>query len=123
MEDPTNPEPYYNLAKMHEFGLGTVRDQKQAFAYYKKAASLNHAEALSKCGDFVYSGRMNGGLCDKTEAKKYYQKAAELGSATAINSLGLLIEPESKEEALQLYRQAHKLGNLDATVNFALVYL
>jgi TPR repeat protein len=26
MEDPTNPEPYYNLAKMHEFGLGTVRD-------------------------------------------------------------------------------------------------
>lgn len=104
MQDPSNPEPYFHLAKMHEFGLGTVRDQKQAFAYYKKAASLNHAEALSKCGDFIYSGRMNGGLCDKIEAKKYYTKAAELGSATAINSLGLLIEQENKEEALQLYR-------------------
>jgi TPR repeat protein len=66
---------------------------------------------------------MNGGLSDRTEAKKYYVKAAELGSATAINSLGLLIEPENKEEAMSLYRQAHKMGNLDATVNFALVYL
>ena len=72
IEDPSNPDPYFNLAKMNEFGLGTVRDQKQAFSYYKKAASLNHAESLSKCGDFVYSGKMNGGLSDKNEAKKYY---------------------------------------------------
>lgn len=104
MEDPKNPEPFYNLAKMHEHGLGTVRDQKQAFAYYKKAATLNHAESLSKCADFIYSGKMNGGISDKNEAKKYYRKAADLGSATAINSMGLMIEPENKAEAVSLYR-------------------
>ena len=72
MEDPNSPEPYYNLAKMHEFGLGTPKDLKQAFSYYKRAANFNHAESLSKCGDFIYSGKINGGLSDKIEAKKYY---------------------------------------------------
>ena len=84
---------------------------------------MNHAESLSKCGDFLYSGRMNGGVSDKAEARKYYLKAAELGSSSAINNLGLLIEKENKEEAMVFYRQAHKLGNVDATVNFGLVFL
>ena len=104
MEDPLLPEPYYNLAKMHEYGLGTPRDQKSAFQYYKKAATLNHAESISKCGDFIYSGKMNGGIIDRVEATKYYKKAAELGSSSAINSLGLLVESQNKEEAITLYR-------------------
>lgn len=104
LQDPQLADPYYNLGKMHEYGLGTKIDFKSAFQYYKKAATLNHSEAMSKCGDFVYSGRLNGGLCDKNEAIKYYKKAAELGSSTAINSLGLMTENKNKEEALKLYR-------------------
>jgi|LauGreDrversion4_2_1035121.scaffolds.fasta_scaffold287782_1 TPR repeat protein len=89
---------------MHEFGLGTKKDFRAAFQYYKKAAILNHCESMSKCGDFIYSGRLNGGLSDKNEAIKYYKKAAELGSSTAINSLGLMTESQNREEALKLYR-------------------
>jgi len=41
---------------MHEFGCGVTRDLKSAFQYYRRAAKLDHVEALVKCGDFIYSG-------------------------------------------------------------------
>jgi len=57
---------------MHEYGLGTTKDIRQAFGYYKRAANLNHPESLSKCGDFIYSGKVNNSPGDKLEAKKFY---------------------------------------------------
>lgn len=41
---------------------------------------------------------------------------------TALNSLALMIEPTNQQDAINLYREAHKLGNLDATVNLAFAY-
>ena len=46
-----------------------------------------------------------------------------------MNSIGLLLEsgfdgnPADPDRAESYYRQAHKLGNIDATVNLAFYYL
>lgn len=122
MCDAELAEPYFNLGKMHESGLGIERDLKGAYQYYKKAARLNHAEAISKCGDFLYSGRVTGGVSDRREAMRCYRRAAELNCPSGMNNLGLMLESDNFDEAVSLYRRAHKLGNLDATVNFALAY-
>jgi TPR repeat protein len=107
---------------MHENGLGIERDYRTAYNYFKKAARMNHAEAISKCGDYLYSGRLSNGVSNRTEALKCYQKASDMNSAVATNNLALMIESSDPKKALELFKQAHKLGNLDATVNLAYGY-
>lgn len=80
------------------------RDLQGAYQYYKKAARLNHADAITKCGDFLYSGKVSGGVSDRGEAMRCYKKAAEMNCPTAMNNLGLMIENDNFEEAMQLYR-------------------
>ena len=113
---------------------------KSAFQYYRKGAKLDHVESLVKCGDFLYSGRgmpsfntqqqpSIGQRKDKIEALKCYKKAAEFGNVRGMNNCGLLYEsgfegsqPEP-EKAEFMFKQAHKLGNRDATINLAFFYL
>lgn len=57
MLDPDSATPYFYLGQMHENGCGAARDMKSAFQYYRRAAKLDHVEALVKCGDFIYSGK------------------------------------------------------------------
>lgn len=125
---------------MHESGYGVTRDLKSAFQYYRKGAKLDHVESLVKCGDFLYSGRglpsFNSNKSasitarkDPAEAFKCYKKASDMNSARGMNNCGLLLEqgyegqPPDPEKAEQMYRQAHKLGNLDATINLAFHFL
>jgi len=115
-------EPYFYLGLFHEHGLGNDRDFRSAYNYYKKAARLNHAEAISKCGDFLYSGRLSEGIQNRAEALKCYKKAAEMNCPSAINNLALMIESENKSDAMDLFKKAHKMGNVDATVNLAFAY-
>ena len=61
---------------------------------------MKHPEAISKCGDFLYSGKVTGGISDRSEALRCYKQAAELNSPTALNSLGLLLESENIEESI-----------------------
>lgn len=140
MEDPSRAEPYFYLGQLHESGNGVTRDLKSAFQYYRRGAKLDHVESLVKCGDFLYSGRgmpsFNTGQRasivqkkDLIEAFKCYKKASELGNARGMNNCGLMYEngfegnPANLEKASSMYRQAHKLGNLDATINLAFFYL
>jgi TPR repeat protein len=48
------------------------KDYTLAFRYYKKASEMGYARAYSKCGDFLYCGKIAGGRKDKFEAFKYY---------------------------------------------------
>ena len=140
MEDPTRPEPFFYLGQLHESGSGVTRDLKSAFQYYRRGAKLEHVESLVKCGDFLYSGRgmpsFNSSQKayipqrkDRIEAFKCYKKASDAGNPRGMNNCGLMYESgfegvaPDPERASQLYRQAHKLGNLDATVNLAFFYL
>ena len=140
MEDPQRAEPFFYLGQLHESGNGVTRDLKSAFQYYRRGAKLDHVESLVKCGDFLYSGRgmpsFNAGQkpCitqkkDKIEAFKCYKKASDLGNPRGMNNLGLMYEsgfegsPSDLERASAMYKQAHKLGNCDATINLAFYYL
>lgn len=113
---------------------------KSAFQYYRRGAKLDHVESLVKCGDFLYSGRgmptFNSGQRtsiiqkkDLVEAFKCYKKASDLGNPRGMNNIGLLYEngfegtPPNPERACAMYKQAHKLGNLDATINLAFYFL
>ena len=119
-----------------------TRDVKSAFQYYRKAAKLDHVESLVKCGDFIYSGVGMPGMgskanyqtsiknqSDKMEAFKCYKKASEQGNVRAMNNLGLMLErgsegiPADPERASNLFKEAHKLGDADASVNLAMFYL
>ena len=140
MENPTRPEPYFYLGQLHETGNGVTRDLKSAFQYYRRGAKLDHVESLVKCGDFLYSGkgiptfnskqRANIVLKkDYVEAFKCYKKAADHGNSRGMNNCGLMYEsgfdsnPPDLERACAMYKQSHKLGNLDATINLAFYYL
>ena len=52
-----------------------------------------------------------------------------MGNPRGMNNCGLMYEsgfegqPADAEKAEQMYRQAHKHGNLDATINLAFCYL
>lgn len=104
---------------MHEFGLGADKDFKTAFYYYRKAATLDHVQALVKCGDFIYGGKgftFNSGgkvtikMKDKVEAFKCYKRASALGSSQAMNSMALMLEAgfdgvsSNPEQVIELYK-------------------
>ena len=58
-----------------------------------------------------------------------YKQAADLGDISALNNIGLMLEfgyddvMPSQSEALIHYKEAHKMGNSDATINIGLHYL
>ena len=58
-----------------------------------------------------------------------YKQAADLGDISALNNIGLMLEfgyddvMPSQSEALLHYKEAHKMGNSDATINIGLHYL
>lgn len=66
---------------------------------------------------------------DVSEAFKCYKKASDQGNARGMNNCGLMYEsgfesnPPDLEKASAMYRNSHKLGNLDATINLAFYYL
>ena len=53
---------------------------------------MGYAKGLTKCGDFIYSGKGCGGKRDRSEAFKYYMKAAQMNDPEAMNSVGLMLE-------------------------------
>ena len=139
MHDPTASQPHFYLGQMHEFGYGVTKDLKSAFQHYRKAAKLDHVESLVKCGDFIYSGKGTPSFGeargqihekrDRTEAYKCYKRASEFGSARGMNNLGLMLEsgfdgiPPDPERAASYYKQAHQMGDIDASINLAFYYL
>lgn len=140
LEEPKMAEPHFYLGQLHESGNGVTRDLKSAFHYYRKGAKLDHVESLVKCGDFLYSGRglpsFNASQTpsisvrkDRLEAFKCYKKASDMGNSRGMNNCGLMYEggfegnPPDLEKAEQMYKSAHKIGNLDATINLAFYYL
>lgn len=64
------------------------RDYSAALEYYKKAANLDHVEAMNMIGFYYQNGY--GINADYTKAFEWYKKAAALGSSNAMNNIGNL---------------------------------
>jgi TPR repeat protein len=81
-----NPLAQNNLGWMYQDGLGVVKDEKQAFEWYKKAADQEYAAAQNNLGWMYY----NGVVGDKRQAFELFQKAANQEYAAAQTNLGTM---------------------------------
>ncbi len=78
----------YNLALMHERGIGVAKDEKAARVWYRKAAELGNANAQFNLAVLYENG--HGGDVDFALANQWYRKAAVQGDALALGNLGML---------------------------------
>jgi hypothetical protein len=73
---------------MYESGLGTIRDDHEAFDWYFAAAVQGLPESQNKVGYFFETG--TGVPRDEVQAAKWYRKAAEQGYAVSQLNLAML---------------------------------
>lgn len=71
-----------------EKGIGMDINKESSFYYVESAARLDYPPAVTKLGDFYYSGFHVHKNIDY--AKMLYEKAAEKSEAKALVNLGIL---------------------------------
>ena len=104
---------------------GVAQDDRQATVYYRRAADLGDASAISNLGWMYQEGR--GVARDDAEAVRLYRKAADMGVASAINNLGWMYQEgrgvaRDDAEAIRLFRKAADMGNAAACNYLAYMY-
>lgn len=81
------------LGDCYSQGIGTGKDEKQAFTYYQNAADHGDAEAQAKLGDCYNCYNSATGIGkDPEKAFSYYQKASQQNCVRAYTELGLCYE-------------------------------
>ena len=76
----------FNLGNGYYGGHGSVRNDREAVKWYRKAAEQNDAEAEKRLGVCYYKG--DGVTKDSVEAMRWYHTAAEQNLVTAQHNLG-----------------------------------
>ncbi|MCK9502738.1 MAG: SPOR domain-containing protein [Porticoccaceae bacterium] len=86
-QHPGDARVYFHLGVLYDQGLGVVKDDTAAFAWYEKAALLGHSIASFNLGNAYKHGRGVG----KNEqlASHWWQKAADAGVANAQFNLAI----------------------------------
>ena len=107
-----DPEAQFQLGWFHFFGgKGLTPNEPEGFAWYLKAATNGHAQAMSQAGWCYRNGR--GVERNLPESVRLLTKAANLGSSHAQQNLGWSYEtgqgvPQSFDKAAELYEKAAK---------------
>lgn len=78
----------FNVGLMYEQGIGTTKNEKEAFVWYKKAAEQGNTGAQFNLGVLYENGK--GTPIDYTKANYWYRKAAVQGDGLAVGNLGML---------------------------------
>lgn len=68
----------FSVGAAYEYGRGVRRDMKQAFYWYKKAASNGHHRAQFKVGEFYEHGK--GGVKKDLRSAKIWYRLASMGN-------------------------------------------
>mgnify|MGYP002136838370 FL=1 len=102
---------------MYANGRGAAQNDKEAVAWYRKAAEQGHANAQNNLGVMYANGQ--GVSQNDKEAVTWYRKAAEQGNANAQKNLGVRYEDgrgtaQNYKEAVAWYRKAAEQANADA---------
>lgn len=123
--DRGDAEATAKLGFLHEHGInGTKKDLKQAYAFYKKAASKNHPMALYKYGEALFEGYLIEKGKGKKEALQLLERSAALHCTQAMYKLGNIYERGLKGEkvntgiAARCYYEAAKAGYAPAQHKF-----
>ena len=83
-------EAQYHVGMMHNNGIGTQKDPRQAFEWFQKSAASNDPLGAYKLGCY-YAGQFEGVVpTDANEALKYKLIAAKAGYALAQHDVALL---------------------------------
>lgn len=102
------PGAYYDMGHYLEAGYGVEQDNEKANAYFRKAADLGSPEAQFYVANLL--GQVEGG---QDVMEQMQRCAAEQGHASAARELGSYLRVLGEyDEALQLYQQGVKSGDL-----------
>ncbi len=108
-------EAQYHVGMMHNNGIGTQKDPRQAFEWFQKSAASNDPLGAYKLGCY-YAGQFAGVVPpDANEALKYKLVAAKAGYALAQHDVAILYaRQENSEEAVKWWKTAGDQGFPDA---------
>jgi uncharacterized protein len=106
-----NAEAQYHVGMMHNNGIGTQQDPRQAFEWFQKSTASNDPLGAYKLGCY-YDGQGAGIVTsDSNEALKYKLVAAKAGYALAQHDVANLYDKQgNSEEALKWWKMAGDQG-------------
>jgi TPR repeat protein len=118
-----NAEAQYHVGMMHNNGIGTQQDPKQAFEWFQKSTASSDPLGAYKLGCY-YDGQGAGIVAsDSNEALKYKLIAAEAGYALAQHDVaGLYDRQGNPEQALKWWKAAGDQGYSPALYRLSMVY-
>jgi TPR repeat protein len=114
------------LGDMYYFGWGLPQDEKEAAAWFRRAAEQGHAVAALKLGNMYHDGR--GVQEDRRLAIEWWKQSADRLEPAAMFNLGVAYDegygvPVNDALAILWWSRAALLGNADAAWNIGLAYL
>src|SRR4051794_11946135 len=111
LADKGDAEAQYHVGMMHNNGIGTAQDPRQAFEWFQKATASSDPLGAYKLGCY-YDGQGVGIVpLDEAEALKYKLVAARAGYALAQHDVALLYDQQGNpEEALKWWKAAGDQG-------------
>jgi TPR repeat protein len=116
-------EAQYHVGMMHNNGIGTQQDPKQAFEWFQKATASGDPLGAYKLGCY-YDGQFAGIVTsDPTEALKYKLVAAKAGYALAQHDVANQYDRQGNpEEALKWWKMAGDQGYPRALFSLSMAY-
>lgn len=116
-------EAQYHVGMMHNNGIGTRQDSKQAFEWFQKSTASGDPLGAYKLGCY-YDGQGAGVVTlDANEALKYKLVAAKAGYALAQNDVAILYDLQgNSEEALKWWKAAGDQGYPKALYRLSMAY-
>ena len=116
-------EAQYHVGMMHNNGIGTQKDPKQAFEWFQKSTASNDPLGAYKLGCY-YAGQFPGVVpSDSNEALKYKLISAKAGYALAQHDVAILYDRlGNSEEALKWWKMAADQGLPNALFSLSRVY-
>lgn len=118
-----NAEAQYHVGMMHNNGIGTQQDPRQAFEWFQKSAASSDPLGAYKLGCY-YAGQFAGVVTpDSNEALKYKLIAAKAGYALAQHDVANLYDRKGNpEEALKWWKAAGDQGYPGALFSLSMAY-
>lgn len=118
-----NAEAQYHVGMMHNNGIGTRQDPKQAFEWFQKATAASDPLGAYKLGCY-YAGQFAGVVPpDSNEALKYKLIAAEAGYALAQHDVAIHYDRQGNPaEALKWWKAAGDQGYPGALFSLSMAY-
>ena len=118
-----NAEAQYHVGMMHNNGIGTQKDPKQAFEWFQKSTAAGDPLGAYKLGCY-YAGQFAGVVTpDPNEALKYKLVAAKAGYALAQAEVANLYDRQGNpDEALKWWRAAGDQGYPSALYSLSMAH-